>query len=183
MHVDLNPCGGAEQVALATLQALIEMGIDVELALARNPHISRLKSAFGDKRIDAIFSQIKGIDLLDGLLLKAQNYDNGIINDDMITINTHGDMLPYYLPHFSKTNAITYCHYPLVAELVEQRDLSYANYLMDLGLVRFDTKWQTGAHARPWNKSDPAWCRIWDSYVMMLTLPLSQTLPLAKMPY
>lgn len=38
MHADLNPCGGSEQVALATLQALIEMGlIDVELALVRNP--------------------------------------------------------------------------------------------------------------------------------------------------
>lgn len=168
MHTDLNPCGGAEQVALATIQALIGMGIDVELLLARRPNLSRLKHAFGNKRVNAIFRQIKRIDLFDGLPLKAENHDYGRISDDVITINTHGDMLPYYLPYFSRINTITYCHYPLAVELIEQGDISYANYLMDLGLAKFDAKRQTSSLGSILDNGDQVWRRIHDNYIMLL---------------
>jgi glycosyltransferase involved in cell wall biosynthesis len=52
-----------------------------------------------------------------------------------IVINTHGDVLPYYLPSFSPRTTIVYCHYPVAIDPIRSRDLSYLKYLSDLGLV------------------------------------------------
>lgn len=141
VHSDLNPCGGAEQVAIATIQALIEMDIDVELTTARTPNISRLRAAFGAETVDTVFNHIKRIDLLRNLPVVGNNYyDAKRAGDDVITINTHGDMLPYYLPHFSRTNTITYCHYPIAIELAEARDSDYLKYLLNLDLIKLGGK-------------------------------------------
>lgn len=145
IHTDLNPCGGAEQVALGTIHALIEMGIDVELTTANMPDISKLKNAFGDQRVGRLFSQIKKIDLLGRLpiginnepaigVTGSQDANNNVGNQDIV-INTHGDMLPYFLPSFSRHAAITYCHFPVAMAPINSRNLSYLKYLADLGLV------------------------------------------------
>ncbi|MFL6442069.1 MAG: hypothetical protein ACJ702_08940, partial [Nitrososphaeraceae archaeon] len=42
-----------------------------------------------------------------------------------LTINTHGDMLPY----FSKSNSITYCHFPLAKYLIDSKDPEYSRFL------------------------------------------------------
>lgn len=156
VHADLNPCGGAEQVAIATLQALIEMDLDIELTTARRPNIQRLGNAFGVRRIDTIFSRIKRTSLLHELPLTTKYYDNatnaaapaeGDDSDDggsggrdgnTFTINTHGDALAYHLPHFSRSNAITYCHYPLVTEFAREHNAGYLKYLKGLGLVKLN---------------------------------------------
>ncbi len=148
VHSDLNPCGGAEQVAIATIQALIEMGdIDIELTTARTPNLLRLRSAFGVETVDTIFKHIKRINPLRSLPIVGNNYSDagrsGVDvrdNSDVITINTHGDMLPYYLPHFSRTNAITYCHYPIAVELAQAQDPDYLGYLLNLDLIKMDGK-------------------------------------------
>ena len=145
IHTDLNPCGGAEQVALGTIHALIEMGMDVELSTATMPDIPRLKNAFGDERVGILFTQIKKIDLLGKLPIGinnepaiqatgAQDVYNEVDNHDIV-INTHGDMLPYFLPSFSPRTAITYCHFPVAIEPINSRNLSYLRYLVRLGLV------------------------------------------------
>ncbi len=145
IHTDLNPCGGAEQVALGTIHALIEMGMDVDLTTANMPDIPRLKNAFGVERVGRIFTQIKKINLLGKLPIGienepamhatgAQDVFNEVDNHDIV-INTHGDMLPYFLSSFSPRTAITYCHFPVAIEPINSRNLSYLRYLTRLGLV------------------------------------------------
>jgi hypothetical protein len=36
VHSSLNPCGGSELLAIATMQALLKMGIDIELTTFEN---------------------------------------------------------------------------------------------------------------------------------------------------
>src|SRR5213594_2245483 len=147
IHTDLNACGGAEQLALSTIHAFIEMDMDVELTTAKMPDISKLKNAFGGERVDRLFNQIKKINLLRELPginfeptmrlsdtndanYKARNYD--------IVVNTHGDVLPYFLPTFSRNTTITYCHFPVAIDSINSRDLAYLRYLAGLGLVDKD---------------------------------------------
>jgi glycosyltransferase involved in cell wall biosynthesis len=145
IHTDLNPCGGAEQVALGTIHALIEMGIDVELSTANMPDIPRLKNAFGDERVGRLFIQIKKINLLGKLPIDINNepamhaIGTQDVNDKVgnydIVINTHGDMLPYFLSSFSPRTAVTYCHFPVAMGLINSCNLSYLKYMAHLGLV------------------------------------------------
>lgn len=168
--MDLNPCGGAEQVAIATLQAIIEMGVDnIDLTTARIPDISKLKNAFGDKTIDAIFNHIKKVNLLDSLSVSCKDRNE---SKDTVTINTHGDMLPHYLPHFSRNNSIVYCHYPLAIELATQHDPAYLKFLADLDLVTFyqkDNNRDKSANLRRAESDKRAfWQSLYDNYLMML---------------
>jgi hypothetical protein len=42
-----------------------------------------------------------------------------------ITINTHGDALPYYNCHFSKNNSLTQCHFPTAKYHIDSQDEQY----------------------------------------------------------
>ncbi|MGI0014574.1 MAG: glycosyltransferase [Nitrososphaera sp.] len=155
VHTDLNPCGGAEQVALGTIQALVEMDFDVELTLARAPNIARLKNAFGTERVGRLFDQIKRINSLGRLPIGADAATMPAPADDSstgydITINTHGDMLPYFLPSFSANNAITYCHYPIAINVIDSRDASYFAYLVNSGLIDKERVADTESRGRMW---------------------------------
>ncbi|WP_148680846.1 glycosyltransferase [Candidatus Nitrososphaera gargensis] len=169
VHMDLNPCGGAEQVAIATIQALVEMDIDVELTTARIPDISRLKKAFGSERIDAFYHRIRRLNLFHRLPVESKDRDAA--DDEVVTINTHGDMLPYYLSTFSSSNAITYCHYPLVTEFSRVHDLAYLQYLRDLGLIKMDGA-RAGSNndmrSRTQNSVSRLWQELEESYLAML---------------
>jgi hypothetical protein len=44
---DLNPCGGGERLALVTMQALAQMGIDFDLTTLKSPDIPMLENAYG----------------------------------------------------------------------------------------------------------------------------------------
>jgi alpha-1,2-mannosyltransferase len=142
IHVDLNPCGGAEQLALATLQSLLDMEMEVDLTVAKAPDIARIEKAFGS-RVRGIFSRIKvkplgklpiEPDPQTGTLTCRKGAEGAMQEYDMI-VNTHGDILPYFLPHFSSKNCITYCHFPVVAGYSEQRNLDYLHALSDMGLI------------------------------------------------
>ena len=54
------------------------------------------------------------------------------INYD-ITINTHGDKVPFYDSSFSKDNAITYCHFPTAKYHIESENIDYLK--TDLGMT------------------------------------------------
>jgi glycosyltransferase involved in cell wall biosynthesis len=142
IHADLNPCGGAEQLALATLQSLCGMGMQVDLTVARRPDTARLEKAFGKERIREIFGRIGvrslgripvDLDWHTGLLTLRQ--DAGDMQGYDVIINTHADILPYYLASFSGRTFVTYCHYPVAADYARQRNTDYLNFLVDLGLM------------------------------------------------
>jgi glycosyltransferase involved in cell wall biosynthesis len=55
-----------------------------------------------------------------------------------LIVNTHGDLLPYYnqtdSPEINKKSIVTYCHFPLVPQLIQQGNNSQ-------GYVRFVRRW------------------------------------------
>jgi alpha-1,2-mannosyltransferase len=110
---DLNPCGGGERLALVTMQALAQMGIDFDLTILKSPDIPRLENAYG-KNLVSIMKNIRIINLIDVIeelriqLLQQENQKqkqqqkHQINYNYDITINTHPDSAPYFHPSFSK---------------------------------------------------------------------------------
>src|SRR5690242_8304552 len=138
IHADLNPCGGAEQLSLATLHTLLEMGMHVDLTVAKGPDIKRIEKAFGEK-VRKVFDRVKvkpigqlpiELDVSTGTLACRPGAEESAQEYDML-INTHGDILPYYLPSFSSKFCITYCHFPVVAEYAASHNAAYLQSLVD----------------------------------------------------
>jgi glycosyltransferase involved in cell wall biosynthesis len=122
VHISLNPRGGSERLAVAVMQALSEMGFDIELTTFEKPDVSRLETAYGKSAI-SVLRKIKKVHLLQSL-----DYPE-VTNQYDLIINTHGDMLPFFLPWFTKKNAITYCHFPLAKYLMDSKDPEYIRFL------------------------------------------------------
>lgn len=140
IHTDLNPCGGAEQLSISTVQALLGMGMDVDLHVARAPDVPRLENAFGRERIRPIFDRI-GIKLLGRLPIELGQagaltcVQKTSMEEYDLIVNTHADILPYFLPSFSTKKCISYCHFPVAADYVAQRNMEYLKAFADLGLL------------------------------------------------
>lgn len=109
VHTSLNAAGGAERLAVATIKTLSSMGIDVELETAQMPVLGFIHEAFGEG-IDNHLAKIQKLELF------RKNDDR----PDVITINTHGDILPLFRKHFTKQNSIVYCHYPVGWQIMNQ---------------------------------------------------------------
>lgn len=123
VYSDLNPCGGAERLTLVTMQAIIEMGIDMNLTTLQKPDITRLENAYG-KGITSVIKNIKKVNILRAW--EEQSVSDSILGKDYdLTINTHGDIAPYYHKSLSKNNAITYCHFPSAKSFIEFEDKAY----------------------------------------------------------
>jgi glycosyltransferase involved in cell wall biosynthesis len=124
VHTSLNPRGGSERLAITAMQALSKMGFEIDLSTFEKPNISKLESAYGNAATSVV-KKIKTTNIL-GSLRTRKSQSNKLYD---LTINTHGDMLPYFLPTFSKSNAITYCHFPLAKYLIDSKDPEYARFL------------------------------------------------------
>ena len=134
---DLNPCGGSERLTLVTMQALLKMGIDIDLTTFKSPDLSKLKNAFGKNLVFPI-KRIKHINIVNMIQLlqeeeeEEEQQSKEISYDYDITINTHGNWVPYYHSHFTRYNAITYCHFPSAKYHIESENTSYLE--KDLGI-------------------------------------------------
>lgn len=115
VHISLNARGGGERLAVTTIKALSSMGFQVELATIEKPKMTLLRDAYGSS-IERDVKRIKTLSLFHGL-------------EKGITINTHGDMLPFYRRNFNRSNYIVYCHYPIAFHLMECDDSDYARVL------------------------------------------------------
>ena len=124
VHISLNARGGGERLAVATIKAISSMGIDVELSTVEKPDIPLIQDAFGTS-LDGDIKKIRTLNILQKY--SARNYS--------LTVNTHGDMLPFYHKDFSKKNAITYCHYPIASYLIDCADPDYLAVLHNMCLV------------------------------------------------
>lgn len=123
IYSDLNPCGGGERLTLVTMQSVLEMGIDIELTTLVKPNIKKIENAFGND-FASVINKIKKIHLLNHIL-DEQSISKIMKNNYDITINTHGDIDPFYHQSFSKNNAITYCHYPTAKQFMELENNDY----------------------------------------------------------
>ena len=124
VHISLNARGGGERLAVATIKAISSMGIDVELSTVEKPDIPLIEDAFGTS-LDGDIKKIRTLNILQKY--SARNYG--------LTVNTHGDMLPFYHKDFNKKNAITYCHYPIASYLIDCADPDYLAVLQNMCLV------------------------------------------------
>lgn len=142
IHLDLNPCGGAEHVALVTLKTLINMGAKVELALAKEPDISRIANTSSED-VKWIFSNVR-VRPLERLHLEIdrQSSDGVVGHQDEteprydLAINTHADILPY-LPDSTRHYA-TYCHFPAAAMHIKNRSRMYLDSLVEMNIIDKD---------------------------------------------
>jgi glycosyltransferase involved in cell wall biosynthesis len=100
------------------------MGIGVELSTVEKPDMALIHNAYGT----SIAGDLKKIRTLN-ILQKygPRNYS--------LTVNTHGDMLPFYHKDFTKKNSITYCHYPIARYLIDCGDPEYLSVLQNLCLL------------------------------------------------
>lgn len=169
IHTDMNPCGGAEQLALATLQALTEMGMQVDLTVAREPDVARIEKAFGAKAA-GVFDRVRVRPLgrlpveLDNGALACRTAGN--MREYGLIVNTHGDLLPYFDPSFAG-RMVTYCHFPVAAHYYIQHNLEYLRSFVDLGL--FDDKVVQAA------AGDKFWQSLKEYYLLMLRNSLVAT--------
>ncbi|MEW5839954.1 MAG: glycosyltransferase [Thermoproteota archaeon] len=187
IHTDLNPCGGAERLAVATMQALSQMGFEIDFTVARAPDIRCIEKAFGEDAAQ-VLRQVRVVRMGRLPLLQKQRRAAADMAAMTVTartaaaenekghssscsqvrqqqqqqqyydlfVNTHGDVLPYYLPQFTRANAITYCHYPVAAEYVRDRLLPYIEHMENLGLVD------------PAGDREKVWGEILRHYLLML---------------
>ena len=124
VHISLNARGGGERLAAATIRAIASMGIDVELSTLEKPDMKLIYDAYGTN-IEADLKKIRTLNIFQKY--RPHNYS--------LTVNTHGDMLPFYHNYFNKKNAITYCHYPIASHLIDCRDPDYSAILQNMCLL------------------------------------------------
>jgi hypothetical protein len=103
IYTDMNPCGGAERLTLATMHALSQNCVNFDLTTCIQPNMTKFENAYGSK-IASIIEKAEKINLPESLeelfidrITEKGNYD--------LTVNTHSDTLPYYHRSFSKNNA------------------------------------------------------------------------------
>ena len=136
IYTDMNPCGGAERLTLATMHALSQKGVNFDLTTCIQPNMTKLENAYGSK-IASIIEKAEKINVLESLeepfidrITEKGNYD--------FTVNTHGDTLPYYHCSFSKNNAVTYCHFPSARYHIDSENLEYLRDIRVTGFRQID---------------------------------------------
>ncbi|HKR74638.1 MAG TPA: glycosyltransferase [Candidatus Nitrosocosmicus sp.] len=134
IYSNLNPCGGGERLTLVTMEAVYEMGLEIDLTTLEQPNLSKLERAFG-KKLALVMTKINNINVLNmfdkqtvHLNLRQSNYD--------LIINTHGDLDPYYDPSLNANNMIVYCHYPSAKMSIEKDDMDYLKYHLKIDRLR-----------------------------------------------
>ena len=132
IYPDFNPCGGGERLALATIQAISEMGLDLDITTYTQPDLSKLENAYG-KSLTSVMRKVRKVNVVSSFdehnikrSIRRERYD--------ININTHVDLLPYYQDYFSKKNAVAYCHFPMAKQYIESRNLQYLK--RDLRIIK-----------------------------------------------
>ena len=133
IYSNLNPCGGGERFTLVTMNAVAEMGIEVELTTLENPNLSKLENAFGAD-LTSIMKRIRKINVLQ--MFNQKSIESNITDNNYdIVINTHGDIDPYYSSKRSNTVTITYSHYPLAKLFIEKEDSNYFEYHLKVNRI------------------------------------------------
>jgi glycosyltransferase involved in cell wall biosynthesis len=123
VHINLNARGGSERLALATIAALKDIDdSEIDLTTFQKPDVHKIKRTYGKTGLLALRS-IKTFNIIRSIetVPLKKDYD--------LTINTHGDMLPFSQKGFSKNNAITYCHFPLAKYLIDIENEEYGRLL------------------------------------------------------
>jgi glycosyltransferase involved in cell wall biosynthesis len=123
---NLNSRGGGERLTLVTMKAALSIPVkSFDLTTLYRPNIYRLDKSFGGK-LSSIMRKIRRIYVISILdYIEKSNIVTNYSTREFVTINTHGDKIPYYNPAMTKDNSIVYCHYPTAKSLIQKRDIEY----------------------------------------------------------
>jgi alpha-1,2-mannosyltransferase len=121
VHPNLNPCGGAERLSLATMHAVTNLGGEFDFTTYELPDKKRLRLTFGNS-FGGVIQKAVRVNILKSALDHA-----GWANDQKydIIVNTHVDGLPYYIPYCSKQNYVCYCNYPTAIKHIQSKNEDY----------------------------------------------------------
>ncbi|HEY6658231.1 MAG TPA: hypothetical protein VIZ62_06875, partial [Nitrososphaeraceae archaeon] len=135
IHEDLNAGGGSERLTITMMQALNELGFNIDLETITTPDWNQMKKWYG--KFSVKIGKIKRIDLSNVIGLSEpavkDRKETALEEEEekySLIINAHGDILPYYNSNKHKklkTKLMTYCHYPLTPRLIHQG--SYKKFL------------------------------------------------------
>jgi len=126
IYSNLNPCGGGERFTLVTMEAVCEMGLEIDLTTLEQPDLCKLENAFG-RDLASVMKKIRKINILNMFDEQSIRLNLYQTNYDLI-INTHGDIDPYYDSSLNAKNTIVYCHYPSAKLFLENEDTDYLTY-------------------------------------------------------
>ena len=126
VHHSFSALGGAELVAIATMEALREMGFKIDLVTITRPQAAAVKKVFNvDLEVEAIKSMLPPNanykrSLYSQLLLQLLTIPLALSIKADVIINTQADLpLPYLR---RKTPAISYVHFPYMPKLQSMND-------------------------------------------------------------
>ncbi|MBD0359239.1 MAG: hypothetical protein ICV56_00815, partial [Nitrososphaeraceae archaeon] len=111
---NLNIPGGEATVAIETIQALYELGYDIELLTVQRPDLEGIAKAYGKRLVirktKYLFPlKIKYFGIYQRLLTIISSLS--LSNSDIV-INTNGNILPYRIPNH--TPYILYLYFPIL---------------------------------------------------------------------
>ena len=183
IHEDLNAGGGAERLAAASLEALNEMDFSVDLVTFTKPNWNQLERIFGISKLRKYVNNVIKADISSLLDEENKAYtNNNTENGYDVVMNAHGDILPSNTLGERKKNLVTYCHYPLVPELIKslKYDTVLRNYLK-MGDYKFESldKLRTkalGVYDQMMNSSTVVTNSIFSSKAVKLYYPRAEPL-------
>jgi glycosyltransferase involved in cell wall biosynthesis len=124
---NLNPCGGGERLTLVTMKAMLTTNVkSFDLTTLYRPSIHKLDQIFG-RELTYVMRKLRKIYIISILdyLEKSNLVSDHYSKRYFVTINTHGDKIPYCNPSMSKENSIVYCHYPTAKHLIQRKNVDY----------------------------------------------------------
>lgn len=124
---NLNSRGGGERLTLVTMRSALNAGVkSFDLTTLYRPNIPELERSFGGK-LTSVMRNLRKIYIISitDYIEKTSLITGHYIKKGLVTINTHGDKIPYYSSGMTRDNSIVYCHYPTAKSQIQRRATEY----------------------------------------------------------
>jgi len=124
---NLNPRGGGERLTLVTMRSTLNAGIkSFDLTTLYRPDMAQRVKSFGGK-LSSVMRNLRRVYIISitDYIEKSSLATSRSFKKEYVTINTHGDKIPYYNPDMTKDNSIVYCHYPTAMHQIQRRAVEY----------------------------------------------------------
>lgn len=168
---NMNSRGGGERLTLVSMIAALNTPVkSFDLTTLYRPKIAWLDESFGTK-LSSVMRKLRRIYIISILdyLEKSNSVSNHYSKRGFVTINTHGDKIPYYNPGMTKDNSIVYCHYPTARGLIQRRDLEYLENDLNIRTMKKITTYNEKYTMKVPNKSSEEYSHRPDGIFKLLT--------------
>jgi alpha-1,2-mannosyltransferase len=124
---NLNSRGGGERLTLVTMRSALNAGVkSFDLTTLYRPDIPELEKSFGGK-LTSVMRNLRKIYIISIIdyIEKTSLITGHYTKKGLVTINTHGDKIPYYDSGMTRDNSIVYCHFPTAKRQIQRRETEY----------------------------------------------------------